>query len=421
MSAGLMSARSANIVPGRDATVVRLDGRAGGERFAPGGAPTLRALAALAAPHADPARAVRRIGRVVASGVAEARVAGLSAHLSPGDVVLAGGVPALVARIDRAVAVVAPDRPGARPDDTVEAVPPPPRADASWLGRAVDPLGEPLDAAGPLPGATAPDHPPTSADDETAVTGVGLLDALVPVRFGEAWSVLGPAGSGRTGLLRMVAAAGAWDAVVVCALRARSRERAAWLSPAANRLSVLTDPSAGPAECALALTRAMAAARDLARTHPRVALLVDGAERLDRPVPPVPGVATLVARRTAGAEHPMDHDAMDRDATNGDAMDGHEGAIVLDGTLAARGMHPAVDLAATLALSPPPVNDDGTHGHLRSLAAIGEDVETLRLVRAAIAQSPPREDAEAPDPGAIVTREALAALVAGAGPASAPC
>lgn len=386
--------------PMRGDTVVRLDGRAAPRSL------TLTALARGATPHADGRRAVRRMGRLAAAGTDEARVAGLSPFLAPGDVVVIGdGDPAFaaVSRVDRAVAVVALDRPGARPDDTVEIAAPPPRIGDAWLGRAVDALGRPLDGAPvPMPGPR-PEEPAARPDPAVpVVTGVGALDALAPVLPGEAWAVRGPAGSGRTVLLRMIAEEGAWDAVVVCALAPRARERTRWLEPAPNRLVVTTGTGAGPAECAAALALAAAAARDLAALHPRVAVLVDGAEHLPDAASPArtfAGLTAFVACRD-GAPSPAS---------------GFEGALVLDAALAARGHHPAVDIAATLAASPPPPGGEGATRALRALASLGDGKEGLMRLREALAQSPRSADPEAPpDPGAILTRAALAELVRGA-------
>ena len=315
---------------------------------------------------------------------------------------------AIVTRVDRAVAVIATDRPGIRPDDTVELPAPFPRVDAAWLGRAVDAGGRPVDGgeapvASPVPGHdVAPPEP-----GRPVVTGVGAFDALLSVLPGEAWAVLGPSGSGRTSVLRMIAECGEWDAVVSCVLAPRSRERARLLTSSTRQLSVVTAAGAGPAECAAAVALAAHAAADLARTHPSVALLVDGAERLADAALPAPTTAPMSSAPTSTVA------TFTAWRTGPDAAcpDGHEGALVLDGALAARGVHPAIDLAATLRLSPAPDDDGGTHKALRGTATGDGGADTLL---AALRQSPDGDahPAPAPAPGAIVTREALAALAA---------
>ena len=318
---------------------------------------SLAALARIAAPHAAAACAVRRTGRVQAADLAEARVGTLGDWLAPGDsVVLSREGEALGLGTVRSVrhggASIAIDRPGIRVADAVEAVRLPRGIDGAWLGRTVDARGRTLHAHPRALAISPRERVPTG--DGIARTGVGVIDALLPVRFGESWRIIGPSGSGRSLLLRDIAG-GEWDAVVHCALGRRVREDAP--SPA-NALTVLTRPSAGPAECVLAMRLAVAAVGALGASHPRCVLLVDGAERLPGFVPLRTDATTFVAMRGVPGE---------------DTCDAHDGTVALADTDAGS----PIDLVASLR-SAPMLSDDPLAHRLRARLIRGEMTGALR-------------------------------------------
>ena len=318
---------------------------------------SLSALARIAAPHADATGAVRRTGLVQAADRAEAHVGALGDWLAPGDsVMLSREGEALglgtVYSVKRGGASIAIDRAGVRVADAVEVVRLPRGIDGAWLGRTVDAWGRTLHARSR---ATAtPAHERIPAEDGVARTGVGVIDALVPVRHGENWRVVGPPGSGRSTLLRDIARGG-WGAVVHCALGRRVREDAP--SPL-NALTIVTRPSAGPAECVLAMQLAALAVEAFGTSYPRCLLLVDGAERLPPFALPRTDATTFVAMRGDPGEV---------------LPDTHDGTVVLADASA----DPPIDLGATLR-SAPLLNDDPVARRLCARLVVGEMTGALR-------------------------------------------
>lgn len=102
----------------------------------------------------------------------------------------------------------------------------------SWRGRAIDALARPIDDGPPLirsapqDGATA--TPPAALArqrvDTGFLTGVRVIDIFTPLCFGQRMGVFAGSGVGKSTLLAMLAAADAFDTVVVALIGERGRE-----------------------------------------------------------------------------------------------------------------------------------------------------------------------------------------------------
>lgn len=113
----------------------------------------------------------------------------------------------------------------------------PPRAAAlavsdGWIGRVIDPLGQPLDGRGPLPvGRQA--RPVRAAPPSATLrarlgprieSGVRALDAFVTCRQGQRLGLFAGAGVGKSTLLAMLARHGGSDLAVLALVGERGRE-----------------------------------------------------------------------------------------------------------------------------------------------------------------------------------------------------
>ena len=103
---------------------------------------------------------------------------------------------------------------------------------SGWLGRVVDPLGEPLDGKGPLPGGTTP-RPTRVAPPEATLRarvgpridlGVRALNCFATCREGQRLGLFAGSGIGKSSLLSMLTRGSACDAVVLALVGERGRE-----------------------------------------------------------------------------------------------------------------------------------------------------------------------------------------------------
>lgn len=101
----------------------------------------------------------------------------------------------------------------------------------AFLGRVVDPLGNPLDDCPPVVGGTArplyrrPPNPLTRAPIDTILeTGVSVIDAVTTVGRGQRMGVFAGAGVGKSTLLGMLARFCAADVNVIALIGERGRE-----------------------------------------------------------------------------------------------------------------------------------------------------------------------------------------------------
>jgi flagellum-specific ATP synthase len=193
-------------------------------------------------------------GRVIRSGSDVAHVAGLAHHARIGSI-LEGliaereTVPLSVLTVQGGDVVaagplgtigLAPGRParlrivdgGAVCDATQPLVGFQICVDGSWLGRAVDPLGNPLDGLGKLQfrGPARPTQIPPPPPIQRArlgarlTTGVRVIDLFTPCRRGQRLGIFAGSGVGKSTLLSMLVQRAECDVVVISLVGERGRE-----------------------------------------------------------------------------------------------------------------------------------------------------------------------------------------------------
>ena len=182
---------------------------------------------------------IRHGGRVVAISQHFYRVRGLAGHARLGDIVAhdkgAIGRRGEIIQIDYPDVTVAPFRgtDELRVGDIVfNEGPRESRPDASWLGRVINALDEPVDGKGPVHagGAEAKDHGRLPAPlartrvDKPFQTGIRIVDIFTPLCYGQRFGLFAGSGVGKSTLLAMLARAEAFDVVVVALVGERGRE-----------------------------------------------------------------------------------------------------------------------------------------------------------------------------------------------------
>ncbi|MGX9963861.1 FliI/YscN family ATPase [Roseomonas sp. F4] len=268
------------------------------------------------------------------------------------------------------------------------------RIGPGWLGRVVDPLGQPLDNKGPLLGAQQPC--PTRAPAPPAATrqrlgapigvGVRVLDAFCTMREGQRIGLFAASGIGKSTLLATMARAAAFDTVVLGLIGERGRELREFieddLGPEGLARSVVV---CATSDAPAALRReagyaSLAVAEHFRDAGHRVLLLLDSVTRfalacreiglaageppatrgyppsvfrelpalLERAGPGGPGVGSITALVTVLVEGD-DHDEPIADAVRG-ILDGH---AVLERRIAEAGRYPAVEVLRSLSRSAP--------------------------------------------------------------------
>jgi flagellum-specific ATP synthase len=307
--------------------------------------------------------------------------------------------------------------------------------DASWKGRVINALGEPVDGGGPL----ARGRRQASADGEVPgalkrarvegvlKTGVRAIDIFCPLCRGQRIGIFAGSGVGKSTLLAMLAACRGFDSVVIALVGERGREVREFLEEALGdnrrravmvvatgdesammrRMAPKTAMSiaesfrdAGDAVLLIidSVTRFAHAARDvaLAAGEPAVArgyapsVFTDLPRLLERAGPGLEGSGSITGVFSVLVDGD-DHNDPVADTIRG-TLDGH---IVLDRKIAGQGRYPAIDLLASLsrlahrAWSP----EQQTLVHkLREMIARYEDTRDLRAMGAYKAGSDPDLD-----------------------------
>lgn len=335
----------------------------------------------------------------------------------------------------------------------------------SWRGRVIDALGRPIDA-GPalIPGdVSAPEAAPGALArqrvDTPFVTGVRVIDIFTPLCFGQRLGIFAGSGVGKSTLLAMLAAASAFDTVVVALVGERGREVREFLEDTigAESMAKTVAVVATSDESAMMRRRAPGTAMRVAEYFrdrgDRVLLLLDSITRFAHALrevaigtgePPVArgypasvftDMPKLLERAGPGAEGTGsitailsvlvdgdDHNDPVADSVRG-ILDGH---IVLDRSIAEQGRYPPVNpLSSISRLASKAWRDDqkAVVARLRSMISRFEDTRDIRLIGAyqsgidaeldlallqvpliyeALSQSP--KDGPAPDPFADLAR-----------------
>jgi flagellum-specific ATP synthase len=260
--------------------------------------------------------------------------------------------------------------------------------DASWLGRVINPLGEPIDGAGALqPGAQSfPMHkasPPPLARQrlgQPVTTGVKVIDLFSPICAGQRLGIFAGSGVGKSTLLAMLSRAKDFDVTVLALVGERGREVREFLDDILgdNRkrcVTVVATADESPMMRRIAPHSAMSIAEYFRDRGKQVLLIIDSVTRyahamrelgLSAQEPPIargypPSVfsslARLLERAGTGREGAGtmtalvsvlvdgdDHNDPVADATRG-ILDGH---VVLDRSIASQGRYPAVDPLASI-------------------------------------------------------------------------
>jgi len=265
-----------------------------------------------------------------------------------------------------------------------------------WIGRVVDPLGRPLDNAGPLP--TGPRLQPLRASSPPAATrarlgrridfGTRVLDLFAPCREGQRLGLFAGSGIGKSTLLAMLARGVDCDVVVLALVGERGREVREFLEDdlgpkaRARAVTVIATSDASPLIRRDAAWAALAVAEYFRDRGKRVLLLMDSVTRfctalreiglaggeppttrgfppsvfselprlLERAGPGIdrPGMGSITALFTVLVDGD-DHDEPVADAARG-ILDGH---VVLDRRIGEAGRYPAVDVARSLSRTSP--------------------------------------------------------------------
>ena len=344
---------------------------------------------------------LRISGTVAALSGLLVQVEGLAGHVTLGDRLAlqtrdGGSVPAEVVGISgglvQAMPFVIPDGvcPGAdalvtRDGATLSIAP-------GWLGRVVNPLGEPLDGRGPLPvGETCPVRtapPPATTRarlGERLDLGVRALNCFTTVRQGQRLGLFSGSGIGKSTLLAMLARYTECDVAVLALVGERGREVREFIEDelgpdgVARSVIVVATSDAAPLLRRQAGYAAMTIAEYFRDQGKSVLLLMDSVTRfclalreigLSAGEPPAtrgypPSVFAelprLLERAGPGPERPAgragfitalftvlvegdDHNEPVADAARG-TLDGH---VVLDRRIAEGGRYPAVDVLRSL-------------------------------------------------------------------------
>lgn len=181
---------------------------------------------------------VRRGGSIAEVSATHYAVNGLSGIARLGDIVehrsRAGTRRGEIVKIGRQEVVVAPFERSADAgigDPVFRRGPLAIAPHASWRGRSIDALARAIDGGPPLPrGEAEESHGATPGALErqrvgTAFrTGVRVIDIFTPLCFGQRMGVFAGSGVGKSTLLAMLAAADAFDTVVVALVGERGRE-----------------------------------------------------------------------------------------------------------------------------------------------------------------------------------------------------
>lgn len=294
-----------------------------------------------------------------------------------------------------------------------------------WIGRIIDPLGQPLDGR-PLP--PGPCDRPFRAEAPPAVgrkrlgarldTGMAVFDTLLPLVAGQRIGLFAGSGVGKSTLLSQMARGVEADVVVIAMIGERGRELREFvektLGPEGMARAVIVAATSDRSplirrRCAWA---AMAVAEHFRDQGRHVLFLADSITRfaeahreiaLAAGEPPSyrgfpPSVSNLIMalaeRAGPGPEGTGDITAIfsvlvagsDMEEPVADILRGTlDGHVVLDRTIAERGRFPAVDVARSVSRSLPDAADAVQNSLIgRARAALGAYAESELMIRAGL-------------------------------------
>jgi flagellum-specific ATP synthase len=348
--------------------------------------------------------AIKRIGRVAEVSGGTLRVTGLSYGTSLGDsVVIRSGdteIGGEVLRLSKDGLTVLPDGvgEGLSINDTVEIAG---RAeiapDNSWIGRVIDPFGEPIDGRPLLRGAIAKPlrAPPPAPNTRRPLgarleTGTSIFNTLLPLVRGQRIGLFAGSGVGKSSLLGKFARSVSADIVVIALVGERGRELREFtdrvLGPQgmARTVVVAATSDQSPLVRRRCMWTAMAVAEHFRDQGLHVLLLADSITRFAeahrevalaageqgslRGFPPSTShtIMSLAERAGPGAEGAGDITAVftvlvagsDMEEPIADILRGVlDGHVVMDRSIAERGRFPAIDLLRSVSRSLPDAAD----------------------------------------------------------------
>lgn len=390
----------------------------------------LSRLEAILAAYGDPQSMLTLRGRISEASPSHFQIVGLSQHANIGDLVSIETQSkvenAEVVQIDKASVLAIPFQRQSRVNlgDRVTLLGRPSlRPHPSWLGRVIDPLGQPVDDLGALQcGANEIflDRDPPRAMDRNRIqlrlrTGVKAIDIFTPLCSGQRVGIFAGSGVGKSTLLSMLSAIPDATTVVLALVGERGREVREFLEDVLGHrrervIAVVATGDDNPAIRRLAPKAAMTIAEYFRECGENVLLMIDSITRfahaqrecaLAGGEPPVargypPSVFSEIARlleragpgpRGQGNVTALvtvlvdgdNHNDPIADAARG-ILDGH---IVLDRKIASQGRWPAIDVLASLSRLAPKAQsaeESKTADTARALIARFEDTRDLRLI-----------------------------------------
>jgi len=271
--------------------------------------------------------------------------------------------------------------------------------DAGWIGRIIDPMGQPLDGRpllrGPKPAALRAPAPPAASRRRLGArldTGVAVFDTLLPLVRGQRIGLFAGSGVGKSSLLARFARGVEADLVVIALVGERGRELREFtervLGPAGMARSIVVTATSdqSPLMRRMCAYTAMAVAEHFRDQGLHVLLLVDSVTRFAeahreialaggedaslRGFPPslTQTIMGLAERAGPGPEGAGDITAVfsvlvagsDMDEPVADILRGVlDGHVVMDRRIAERGRFPAIDLLRSVSRSLPDAADEG--------------------------------------------------------------
>lgn len=294
-----------------------------------------------------------------------------------------------------------------------------------WLGRMVDPLGQPIDGRPLMPGrgfcalqAPPPAPAPRRRLGARLATGLAAFDTLLPIVAGQRIGLFAGSGVGKSSLLGMLARGLQADVVVLALIGERGRELRDFaedvIGPAAMRRSVIVAATSDQSpllrrRCAFSAMAVAEYFRDQGRS---VLLLADSVTRFAdahremalaagenaslRGYPPslAQTLMALAERAGPGSAAAGDITAVfsvlvagsDMDEPVADilrgALDGH---VVLDRAIAERGRFPAIDLLRSVSRSlPAAASDEENRLIQRARSLLGAHARAEMMIQAGL-------------------------------------
>ena len=357
--------------------------------------PRMAAAARLMAHYSRKDALVAPAGRVKTIAAGHYTVTGLSRHVRLGDFVAheteSGDHLGEVVRVEPDIALISPIEPG-EPigigDLVVRRGAFRLRPDASWCGRTINALGNPIDGLGPLENGpraksintVAPASMLRQRVSSGFRTGVRAIDIFSPLCFGQRLGIFAGSGVGKSTLLSMLARADAFDKVVIALVGERGREVREFIEDTLGEhlqksVAVVATSDESPMVRKMAPLSAMTIAEHFRDQGDNVLLIVDSVTRfahairevataageppiargypasvftelpklLERAGPGPEGTGTITAIISILVDGDNHNDPI-ADSTRG-ILDGH---IVMDRSLAEEGRYPPVNPLASI-------------------------------------------------------------------------